>query len=321
MNISQQKYLITGGAGFIGSNIVEYLLKNGAGQVRVLDNLSTGNIKNILPFMENPRFEFINGDITNYKTCLEAVRDIEYISHQAALGSVPRSLKDPILSNNANVLGFLNMLTAAKDSPTCKSFVYASSSSVYGDSKSLPKREGEEGNVLSPYALTKMINENYSEIFSKCYGFKSVGLRYFNVFGPNQNPEGDYAAVIPKFIKTMLIGNSPIINGDGNISRDFTFVDNVVQANIKCLLKENTGLSNSSIYNVACGDRITLFQLVESINEILGLNIKPILGPFRKGDINHSHADISNIIQDFEYSPSISFKKGIEATIEWYRNQ
>ncbi|MEY2701779.1 MAG: hypothetical protein RLY43_412, partial [Bacteroidota bacterium] len=239
LDLSDKTFLITGGAGFIGSNLVEYLLRYNAGKVRVLDNLSNGCFKNINKFLEFENFEFIEGDIRNFETCKIAVEGMEYISHQAALGSVPRSIKDPKTTNDVNISGFLNVLLAAKESSSLKKFVYAASSSTYGDSEKFPKVEGQEGSPISPYAVTKAVNEIYADVFSRVYNFSSIGLRYFNVFGPNQNPENPYAAVIPKFCQSFIDKKSPIINGDGETSRDFTFVENVVQANIKSFFNQS----------------------------------------------------------------------------------
>ena len=243
-DLSKFKFLVTGGAGFIGSNIVEYLIKYNAGHVRVLDNLSNGYFENIKDFMGLPNFEFILGDIRNFETCKKAMEGMDFVIHQAALGSVPRSISDPITSNEVNVSGFLNILTAVNDAPNIKRMVYAASSSTYGDSAALPKVEGNEGNPLSPYAVTKLVNELYADVYSKVYGLQTIGLRYFNVFGPKQNPNNPYAAVIPIFCKAFIEGKQPTINGDGLTSRDFTFVENAVQANIRAMLFgiENTGL-------------------------------------------------------------------------------
>jgi UDP-N-acetylglucosamine 4-epimerase len=259
-SLEDKSFLITGGAGFIGSNLVEYLLKYGAGKVRVLDNLSTGNLKNIEEFLTNTAFEFIEGDIRDLATCQKACQGIEYVAHQAALGSVPRSINDPITTNEVNINGFLNMLVASRDNK-CKRFVYAASSSTYGDSKELPKVEDIIGKPLSPYAVTKYVNELYADVFSKTYGSETIGLRYFNVFGPRQDPNGAYAAVIPKFVIQLMKNESPVINGDGNYSRDFTYIDNVIQMNHLALFTQNKEAVNQ-IYNTAYGDRTTLNQLV-----------------------------------------------------------
>ena len=266
-DISGKRFLVTGGAGFIGSHIVEYLLNNGAGKVRVLDNLATGLRSNVLLFENNSRYEFIEGDIRDAGTCARACEGIDHVTHQAALGSVPRSVKDPITSNEVNVSGFVNMITAAKDAQV-KTFVYASSSSVYGDEPNLPKREERTGNLLSPYAVTKMTNELYASVFSRLYGMKVIGFRYFNVFGPRQDPEGPYAAVIPLFVSGILSGAPVYINGDGMQTRDFTFVENAVQANIRGMLTDNEA-AFGQVYNVAVGANFTVNFLYEAIRELL----------------------------------------------------
>jgi UDP-N-acetylglucosamine 4-epimerase len=310
IDISTSSFLITGGAGFIGSNIVEYLLKYNAGKVRVLDNLSNGYFDNIKDFSSLSNFEFIEGDIRSIETCREAIKNIDYVSHQAALGSVPRSISDPLLSNEVNVNGFLNVITSIKDSQSVKRFVYAASSSTYGDSKQLPKIEGSEGKVLSPYAVTKLVNELYADVYFKVYGIKSIGLRYFNVFGPKQNPNNPYAAVIPLFIKSALTGNSPKIFGDGETSRDFTFIENVVQANIKAIFSD---LKNKSeIFNVACGSETTLNELWEIIcREFKVEYIKPTYFPERNGDIKHSLANIDKAKNELGYNVEVNISEGI----------
>ena len=315
-DISKSSFLVTGGAGFIGSNLVEYLLKYNAGKVRVLDNLSNGYYENIKEFNGFSNFEFVEGDIRNLDTCMAAIDGIDYISHQAALGSVPRSISDPITSNDVNISGFLNMLVAAKQSSGLKKMVYAASSSTYGDSSKLPKVEGNEGNPLSPYAVTKLVNELYAEVFSKVYGLNTIGLRYFNIFGPNQNPNNPYAAVIPLFCKSFMEEIQPTIFGDGNTSRDFTFVENAVQANIKALL--STNFEKHEVMNVACGDQISLNQLVEFLQQISKKNINAIYAPERKGDVKHSKASIEKIETNLCYIPEIKFKKGLEITYNWY---
>jgi UDP-N-acetylglucosamine 4-epimerase len=317
IDLSSSNFLVTGGAGFIGSNIVEYLLKNNAGKVRVLDNLSNGYFDNIKDFVTLSNFEFINGDIRSIETCKEAIKNIDYVSHQAALGSVPRSISDPLLSNDVNVNGFLNIITSIKDSQNVKRFVYAASSSTYGDSERLPKIEGNEGKVLSPYAVTKLVNELYADVYFKVYGIKSIGLRYFNVFGPKQNPNNPYAAVIPIFCKHFIENTNPTIFGDGHTSRDFTFVENVVQANIKSLLYEN--LEKNEIYNVACEDQISLLDMVEYLIEISGRNLNPIFKEERKGDVRHSKASINKISKELGYKPEIFFREGIEFVYKWYK--
>jgi UDP-N-acetylglucosamine 4-epimerase len=315
-DLSDSGFLVTGGAGFIGSNIVEYLLRYGAKKVRVLDNLSNGYFENIEAFKTLPNFEFIEGDIRDPQVCVRAVEGIDYITHQAALGSVPRSIKDPITSNEVNIGGFVNILTAAKDAGHLKRFVFAASSSTFGDSTALPKVEGEEGNPVSPYAVTKAVNEMYAQVYSKVYGFHSIGLRYFNIFGPKQNPNNPYAAVIPIFCKAFLDNKSPIINGDGQTSRDFTFIENAVKANILALLLPE--LDKTEIVNVACGEQISLLQMVDYLNEISGKQIEPIYAPERHGDVKHSRASIEKVKRLMHYTPQTFFRKGLEDVYHWY---
>jgi UDP-N-acetylglucosamine 4-epimerase len=316
-SIRAKSFLVTGGAGFIGSNIVEYLLQHGAGKVRVLDNLSTGKKENIESYLQHPSFEFVEGDIRNTDTCRLAVQNMQYVSHQAALGSVPRSLNDPLTTNEVNVNGHLNMLVAARDANVIR-MVYAASSSTYGDSKELPKVEDRIGKPLSPYAVTKFVNELYGDVFSRAYGFHTIGLRYFNVFGPKQDPFGAYAAVIPLFFKAALHGNAPTINGDGEQSRDFTFVANAVQANIKAML-ETPGLSQHEVCNIAFGESATLNELWHSIREISGHNdLAPIYGPDRAGDVRHSLATIDKAKRLFDYDPFFSLREGLQIACEWY---
>ena len=317
IDLSQYKFLITGGAGFIGSNIVEYLLRNKAGLVRVLDDLSNGYFDNIKGFQSLANFEFIEGDIRDLETCKLAMQGIHYVSHQAALGSVPRSIKDPINSNSVNIDGFLNVLAAAKESTTLRRFVYAASSSTYGDSAELPKVEGREGKPLSPYAVTKAVNEMYADVFSKVYGMHSIGLRYFNIFGPKQNPNNPYAAVIPLFCKHFIDGTQPTINGDGLASRDFTFVENAVQANIKALLYED--LTSHQVFNVACGDQITLNDMISTLQKISRKDISALYGPVREGDIPHSKASVEKIQSTLNYHPKYRFEKGLEIVYTWYQ--
>ncbi len=317
-NISNSSFLITGGAGFIGSNIVQYLLKYNAGHVRVIDNLSNGYIENLDEFNSYKNFEFIEGDIRDYDICKSVMENIDFISHQAALGSVPRSILDPISTNSVNIDGFLNILNAVKENPHVKRLVYAASSSTYGDSKVLPKIEGVEGAPLSPYAVTKLVNELYADVFSKVYNINSIGLRYFNVFGPKQNPNNPYAAVIPLFCKNILEKNSPIINGDGLTSRDFTFVENVVQANVKAFF---CSISKHEVVNVACGDSITLNELVELLNRISGNNLLPIYKTERVGDVKHSLASIEKIKKLLDYQPYVSFEEGLKIVYDWYKNK
>lgn len=317
-NLSGVKFLVTGGAGFIGSHIVDYLLAHGA-FVRVLDNLSNGYFENISHHISNANFEFIEGDIRDYAVCENAVHEVQYISHQAALGSVPRSIENPILTNEVNIGGFLNMLTAAKNSKSLVKFIYAASSSTYGDSAVLPKVEGNEGIPLSPYAVTKAVNETYGDVFSKVYGFHATGLRYFNIFGPRQNPNNPYAAVIPIFCSAFLEGKRPTINGDGETSRDFTFVDNAVQANIKAML--SVGMEKHEVYNVACGDQVSLNEMIRELNKLSGAAIEAIYGLERKGDVKHSKASIEKIGNALGYSPTVTFATGLKTVFEWYRNR
>lgn len=308
------KFLVTGGAGFIGSNIVEVLLKQGC-FVRVLDNLSTGKRENIDLFNDNELFEFLNGDIRDIAMCQRACSGMDYVLHQGALGSVTRSISDPAATNEVNVNGTLNMMIAARDNQV-KRFVYASSSSVYGDEKNLPKREDRVGTPLSPYAVTKKINELYAKNFFDLYGLKTVGLRYFNVFGKRQDPYSVYAAVIPIFVRNILSGKPSVINGDGEQSRDFTYIDNIVQANLKaCLAGENAW---GKVVNIACGERITINHLYEKLSELLGKEVGRIYGVDRAGDVRHSNADISRAMELLDYQPEVSFERGLELTIDWY---
>jgi UDP-N-acetylglucosamine/UDP-N-acetylgalactosamine 4-epimerase len=321
--LSKFTFLVTGGAGFIGSNLVEYLLKYGAKKVRVLDNLSTGVYTNIKEFESNSAFEFIKGDIRDLKVCREAVDGMDYILHQAALGSVPRSINDPITSNDVNVSGFLNMLVASRDAKV-KRFIYAASSSTYGDSKELPKVEDRIGNPLSPYAITKYVNELYANVFSKTYGIETIGLRYFNVFGQKQNPEGAYAAVIPKFVIQLMKHESPVINGDGEYSRDFTYIENVVQANVISLFSHSDAIN--TVYNVAFGERTTLNQLAKYLKEFLSKHDTDIskvnftYGSTRKGDVPHSLASIEKAKQMLGFNPLFSMYNGLKEAVEWYWN-
>jgi UDP-N-acetylglucosamine/UDP-N-acetylgalactosamine 4-epimerase len=313
------KILVTGGAGFIGSNLVEALLSDErVSQVRVLDNLSNGFKRNIDRFLDAPNFEFIEGDIRDYETCLKACEGIDLISHQAALGSVPRSIKDPITSNNVNITGTLNIFNAAVEQKI-KRVVFAASSSTYGDSEDLPKVEDKIGKPLSPYAITKFVNELYADVFAKTYeGFEYIGLRYFNVFGPYQDPNGAYAAVIPLFFKAALEGKSPIINGNGENSRDFTYVGNAVQSNILSLFSPAENTINQ-IYNVACGEQTTLNQLWQYICSICNLSLEAQYGPDRSGDIPHSLADVSKAKHLLNYQPNISVKEGLVKAFEYYK--
>jgi UDP-N-acetylglucosamine 4-epimerase len=318
-DLSNFNFLITGGAGFIGSNIVEYLLKYNAGKVRVLDNLSNGYYDNIKDFLSFPNFEFIQGDIRNVETCRKAVIGIDYISHQAALGSVPRSITDPITSNEVNIGGFLNMICCAKNSSTLKRFIYAASSSTYGDSMQLPKIEGTEGQPMSPYAITKAVNEMYAEVFSKLYDLHSIGLRYFNVFGPKQNPNNPYAAVIPIFCNSFINNSNPVVNGDGETSRDFTFVENAVQANIKALFYNK--LEKHEVYNTACGQQTSLNEILDLLSKISMNNLKVLYKEERLGDIKHSKASIDKINKQLGYLPKYNFEEGLKIVYNWYLNQ
>lgn len=306
------KYLVTGGAGFIGSHITEELIKRGE-EVRVLDNFLTGKKENLAPFLAD--IDLIEGDIRDYTHCQKSVKGIDYILHQAALPSVPRSVSDPIFSNEINITGTLNMLTAAKEEGN-KSFVFASSSSVYGDDQRLPKKEGNEGNPLSPYALGKLTGEHYCRIFSKLYGFNTVSLRYFNIFGPRQDPFSQYAAAIPNFVTKILENENPIIYGDGEQSRDFTFVSNVVEANLLASQAQNV---SGEAFNIACGARITVNNLINEIKSILGKEIPSNFSDPRQGDVRHSHADISKAQENLNYQPLIPFSEGLEKTLSWYK--
>jgi UDP-N-acetylglucosamine 4-epimerase len=313
------RILITGGAGFIGSNLVEKLLKSEQAEfVRVLDNLATGSMENISEFMSHPKFEFMNGDITSYETCLKACEGITHISHQAALGSVPRSIKDPLTTNHVNITGTLNIFTAAKEQGV-KRVVYAASSSTYGDHPGLPKVEDQIGKPLSPYAVTKYVNELYAQVYAKLYGMELIGLRYFNIFGPKQNPQGPYAAVIPLFVKAILTNKAATINGDGTHSRDFTFVDNAVNANIAAMSVTDAGAVNQ-VYNIACGEQTSLNELYQQLKQKAGSSLEPAYGPERAGDVKYSLADISKAGALLGYKPSITVKEGLQKTFEWYRN-
>lgn len=308
-------FLVTGGAGFIGSNICEVLLNKGY-RVRCLDDLSNGKQENIDLFTDNPNYSFIRGDIRDLETCLKACEGVDYVLNQAAWGSVPRSIEMPLLYEEINIRGTLNMMEAARQKGV-KKFVYASSSSVYGDEPNLPKREGREGNVLSPYALTKKIDEEYGRLYSSLYGLDTYGLRYFNVFGKRQDPNGAYAAVLPKFIKQLLDDEQPTINGDGKQSRDFTYIENVIEANLKAC-KAPTQFAGEA-FNIAYGGREYLIDVYYSLCKALGKKIEPIFGPDRKGDIKHSNADISKAVEMLDYNPSWDFESGIESAIEWYK--
>ncbi len=315
--INHLNILVTGGAGFIGSNIVETLLSQGVNKIVILDNLITGKKENIQKMLDdNKNVEFMYGDIVNLEICRKAVQNIDIICHQAALGSVPRSVNDPLSSHLSNVNGFLNILIAAKEQGI-KRVVYASSSSVYGDHPVLPKVEENTGNVLSPYAATKAIDEIYAGVFTKCYNMQCIGLRYFNIFGPRQDPNGAYAAVIPKFINLMREGKQPTINGDGTFSRDFTYVENAVQANILALTTENKECFGKA-FNIGAGGQSSLLKLIEILKKELKVDIDPIFGPNRPGDIPHSNADISKARTMLGYVPEISFEKGMEKLCNLY---
>lgn len=312
----ETKFLITGGAGFIGSNLCEALLKRGH-FVRCLDDLSTGKAENIQSFLENPNFEFIKGDIRDLDTCMNACKTIDYVSHQAAWGSVPRSIEMPLVYEEINIKGTLNMLEAARQNKV-KKFVYASSSSVYGDEPTLPKREGREGNLLSPYALTKRTNEEYAKLYTKLYGLETIGFRYFNVFGRRQDPDGAYAAVIPKFVKNLLENEAPTINGDGTQSRDFTYIENVIEANLKGMQAPREAAGEA--FNIAYGGQVNLNELYQKLSELLNKKIEPVYGPERAGDIKHSNADIGKARKLLKYAPDYSFEQGIELTIACYES-
>jgi UDP-N-acetylglucosamine 4-epimerase len=314
------RILVTGGAGFIGSNLVSALLKDErVTLVRVLDNLATGSLANINEFSGNKKFEFKEGDIRNYTTCLEATSGIDFISHQAALGSVPRSINDPLTTNEVNITGTLNIFNAAKEN-NCKRVVYAASSSTYGDHPGLPKVEDIIGNPLSPYAVTKYVNELYARVYGNLYGMEIIGLRYFNIFGPKQNPKGAYAAVIPLFAEALLKNVPPTINGDGNHSRDFTYVDNAVQANILAMFTDNKEAVNQ-VYNIACGHQTSLLELFNGLKKEAGSLLEPVHGTERKGDVKHSLADISKAKKYLGYNPAISVQEGLTKTFNWYKEQ
>ena len=320
---TKTKILITGGAGFIGTNLCEYFLSKEYFVV-CFDNFATGHKNNIAEFLVHENFKLIEGDIRNLEQCKNAVIGVDYVLHQAALGSVPRSINDPITSNEVNVSGFLNMLVASKDAGVQR-FIYAASSSTYGDSESLPKVEDKIGKPLSPYAITKYVNELYAEIFSKTYGFETIGLRYFNVFGRRQDPNGAYAAVIPKFVMQLMKHESPVINGDGNFSRDFTYIDNVIQMNELAMLTQNPEAINT-VYNTAYGDRTTLNDMVSYLKEYLSefdsaiAGIDVIHGPNRVGDIPHSLASIDKAKRLLNYTPEYSFQDGLKEAVKWYWN-
>lgn len=308
-------FLVTGAAGFIGSNLCEALLNKGC-KVKALDDLSTGKQENIDLFLGNPNYTFIKGDIKDLDVCLKACEGVDYVLHQAAWGSVPRSLEMPLFYNKNNIEGTLNMLEAARQNGV-KKFVYASSSSVYGDEPNLPKIEGCEGNLLSPYALTKRCDEEWAKLYTKFYGLDTYGMRYFNVFGRRQDPDGAYAAVIPKFLKQLMHGETPTINGDGKQSRDFTYIDNVIEANLKACLAPHEAAGEA--FNIAYGGREFLIDIYYGLTKALGVDIEPNFGPDRKGDIKHSNADISKAKKLLGYDPDYSFEDGIQLAIDWYK--
>lgn len=308
-------FLVTGSAGFIGSNLVEAILNLGY-KVRGLDNLSTGKKENVEEFLDKPNYEFIEGDIRDLDTCMKACEGMGYVLNQAAWGSVPRSIEMPLFYEEVNIRGTLNMMEASRHNGV-KKFVYASSSSVYGDEPNLPKKEGREGNVLSPYSLTKKVNEEYGKLYTKLYGLDTYGMRYFNVFGRRQNPEGAYAAVLPKFIKQLLNDEQPTINGDGKQSRDFTYIENVIEANLKACKASHEAAGQA--YNIAYGGREFLIDIYMQLLNALGKDIQPIFGPDRKGDIKHSNADVSKAKEMLGYEPDWNFERGIEAAIQWYK--
>ena len=320
VKLSGKKILVTGGAGFIGSNLCESLLQLN-NKVVCLDNFVTGKRANLTSFLNHPNFTLIEGDIQNLQDCMLATNEVDYVLHQAALGSVPRSIKDPITSNEVNVGGFLNMLVASRDN-CVKRFIYAASSSTYGDSESMPKVEEVIGKPLSPYAVTKYVNELYAEIFSTTYGLETIGLRYFNVFGKKQDPNGAYAAVIPKFISQLIQLESPVINGDGSYSRDFTYIDNVIQANLLSMTAPQEAIN--TVYNVAFGDRNTLNDLMRYLKELLSVynpaieDVAVVYGAKRTGDIPHSHASIVKAQKALQYHPQYSLQQGLKEAIQWY---
>ncbi len=323
MKEQNRKVLVTGGAGFIGSNLCEYLVTNDF-KVVALDNLATGHKHNLDAIAAHPNFQFMEGDIRDIDTCRKAVAGCDFVLHQAALGSVPRSIQDPITSNDVNVGGFLNMLVASRDAGV-KKMVYAASSSTYGDSKALPKIEENIGKPLSPYAITKFVNELYADVFYKTYGFNTIGLRYFNVFGRKQDPNGAYAAVIPLFTKQLMRKESPTINGDGTYSRDFTYIDNVIQANVKAMLSTNPEAENT-VFNVAYGDRTDLNMLISLLKESLSTydnevaHVETIYGPLRAGDVPHSLASIDKAKSILGYNPQFNLKAGLDEAVKWYRD-
>ena len=317
-DISKALFLVTGGGGFIGSNIVEYLLKYNAGKVRVIDNFLTSNKKNLSSFLSHPNFELFEGDIRNLDFCRKACEGIDYVTHQAALGSVPRSLKEPFNTNDINVGGFVNVLTAAKDAQV-KQFVYASSSSVYGDEPTLPKSENKIGKQLSPYAVSKYTNELYASVFHKSFGMNVIGLRYFNIFGPRQDPSGMYAAVIPIFVHKIMNKLDVFIDGDGEQTRDFTFVENAVQANIRAMLSDSNE-AQGEVFNIACGSKYSVNELYNKIQKVLAIDHQSHYRPTREGDIRNSLADISKASKMLAYNPAFDFNTGLEITVNYFKN-
>lgn len=307
-------FLVTGGAGFIGSNLCEAILKMGY-KVKCLDDLSTGKQANVDLFLDNPNYTFIKGDIKDLDTCMAACQGVDYVLNQAAWGSVPRSIEMPLFYEKNNIMGTLNMMEAARQQGV-KKFVYASSSSVYGDHPVLPKKEGQEGNLLSPYALTKRVDEEFAKLYTRLYGLDTYGMRYFNVFGRRQDPDGAYAAVIPKFIKMLMNGETPTINGDGMQSRDFTYIENVIEANLKACLAPHEAAGNA--FNIAYGGREYLIDIYHSLTRALGKDIEPNFGPDRAGDIKHSNADISKAREMLGYDPDYDFDSGLKLAIDWY---
>jgi UDP-N-acetylglucosamine 4-epimerase len=316
--LSSSSFLITGGAGFIGSNIVQYLMDNGAGKVSVLDDFSNGYRENLKNYLEDDRFELIEGSITDIDTCIKACQGIDYVSHQAALGSVPRSIKNPLATHEANATGFLNMITAAKDAGI-KQMVYASSSSVYGSNVDLPKLEDNTGDPLSPYATSKKSNELYAKVFKNVYNFNSIGLRYFNIFGPNQSPNGPYAAVIPLYMNALLANKSGKIFGDGEQSRDFTFVENAVQANIKAMFTESEDVFGK-VCNIACGEKTSVVQLYNVLKSAANATAGAEFCAPRTGDIRDSLASIARAQEHLGYDPSVDIKDGLEITLAWFKD-
>jgi UDP-N-acetylglucosamine/UDP-N-acetylgalactosamine 4-epimerase len=318
-SIEDKSFLVTGGAGFIGSHIVEYLLRNKAKLVRVIDNLSTGSIENVSLFNDYSAYDFVKDDISDPAACEKACMNIDFVFHLAALGSIPRSIKDPLATNQSNITGFLNMLIAAKKN-NIRRMVYASSSSVFGDSTALPKSEDQLGNPLSPYAVTKRVNELYARVFYQVYGMEIIGLRYFNIFGPRQNPDGPYAAAIPLFIHALMENKPICIFGDGEQSRDFTFVENAVQANILAMFSNNPA-ALGEVFNIAVGEQITLNHLLEFLLQYSSVDAEVIYGEERQGDVRHSMADITKARRVLGYEPRVFAKDGLLLTLEWYREK